>query len=111
MLLFSYWEKKHRCSFAAGQLSRDSVAENADRVLQLEQLDIRYSANIYLFISKCLHLCFFRFLLLHGLCSSKCSIGAAGSSDVSVVTEGFSQSGLQDFHYRCKAFHFLLRAL
>lgn len=40
----------------------------------------------------------YQFLFLYKLLSSKCSIGAAGSSEVSVVVEGFSQSGLHDFH-------------
>lgn len=40
----------------------------------------------------------YQFLFLYKVLSSKCSIGAAGSSEVSVVVEGFSQSGLHDFH-------------
>lgn len=40
----------------------------------------------------------YQFLFLYKLLSSKCSIGAAGSSEVSVVVEGFSKSGLHNFH-------------
>lgn len=49
--------------------------------------------------------------LFVGLCFSKCSIGAAGPCEVSVVVEGFSRTRLQDLHQSCKASHFLLGAL